>query len=104
MRQNLKITLLLILTSYHSFSQNALIIDNSTGKPINDVFVYHEDQNSIAYSDEKGIADLTNFPTGLVFFQHPSYVTQSVSYTGNELRVSLEEKIMSFNEVVLSAI
>ncbi|NQZ76712.1 MAG: TonB-dependent receptor [Ekhidna sp.] len=103
MRQNLKITLLLILTSYHSFSQNALIIDNSTGKPINDVFVYHEDQNSIAYSDEKGIADLTNFPTGLVFFQHPSYVTQSVSYTGNELRVSLEEKIMSFNEVVISA-
>lgn len=102
MRLNLKITFLLLL-SYASYSQNALVVDDATGKPIVDVFIYHENKEDVSYTDEKGIADITSFPKGLVFFQHPSYHQQSIAYLGNDLRVSLKEKIMSFNEVVISA-
>ncbi|WP_424961173.1 TonB-dependent receptor [Ekhidna sp.] len=102
MRLNLKITFLLIL-SYTSYSQNALVVDDATGKPIIDVFIYHENKEDVSYTDEKGIADISGFPKGLVFFQHPSFHPQSIAYLGNDLRVSLKEKIMSFNEVVISA-
>ena len=102
MRLNLKITFLLLL-SYSSYAQNALVVDDATGKPIIDVFIYHENKEDVSYTDEKGIADISSFPKGLVFFQHPSFHQQSIAYLGNDLRVSLKEKIMSFNEVVISA-
>ncbi|MEP0984170.1 TonB-dependent receptor [Ekhidna sp.] len=103
MRHNLKIALLLCFISFQSFSQNALIVDDATGKPIVDVFIYHENKENVAYSNEKGLANISDFPKGLVFFQHPSYHQQSIAYLGSDLRVSLKEKIMSFNEVVISA-
>lgn len=102
MRLNLTITFLLLL-SYSSYAQNALVVDDATGKPIIDVFIYHENKEDVSYTDEKGIADISSFPKGLVFFQHPSFHQQSIAYLGNDLRVSLKEKIMSFNEVVISA-
>lgn len=103
MRLNHKITFLLLLISVFSYSQNALIVDEATGKPVVDVFIYHENKEDVTYSNEKGIADISTFPKGLIFFQHPSYHQQSIAYLGNNLRVALREKIMSFNEVVISA-
>lgn len=103
MRLNLTITFLLLLASLTIYSQNALVVDNASGKPIVDVFIYHENKEDFSYTDEKGIADISSFPKGLVFFQHPSFHQQSIAYFGNDLRVSLKEKIMSFNEVVISA-
>lgn len=102
MRLNLKITFLLLIV-ITSQAQNVQVVDNTTGKPIVDVFIYHENQESISYTNEKGMADIASFPKGLLFFQHPSYHQQSIAYLGNELKVSLKEKIMSFNEVVISA-
>lgn len=103
MRLNHKITFLLLFTTTLSFSQNATIVDEATGKPVVDVFIYHEDKEDVSYTNEKGIADLSMFPKGLLFFQHPSYHQQSIAYLGNDLKVVLKEKIMSFNEVVISA-
>jgi hemoglobin/transferrin/lactoferrin receptor protein len=103
MRLNLTITFLLLLLSFSSFSQNALVVDDASGKPIVDVFIYHENKEDVSYTNEKGIADISTFPKGLVFFQHPSFHQQSIAFLGNDLRVSLKEKIMSFNEVVISA-
>ncbi len=103
MRLNHKITFLLLFIATFSFSQNATIVDEATGKPVVDVFIYHEDKEDIAYTNEKGVADLSVFPKGLLFFQHPSYHQQSIAYLGNDLKVVLKEKIMSFNEVVISA-
>lgn len=102
MRLNLTIILLLLIT-YTSYAQNALIVDDATGKPITDVFIYHENKEDVSYTNEKGIADISAFPKGLVFFQHPSFHPQSIAFLGNDLRVALKEKIMSFNEVVISA-
>lgn len=103
MRLKLKFSGLLLLTTLISFSQNALIVDDATGKPIADVFIYHENKNDVGYTNEKGLADISSFPKGLVFFQHPSYHQQSVAYLGNDLKIALKEKIMSFNEVIISA-
>ena len=103
MRLKLKITFLLSIITFISFSQNALIVDDATGKPVVDVFIYHENKDDVAYTNEKGLADISAFPKGLVFFQHPSFHMQSVAYLGNDLKLALKEKIMSFNEVVISA-
>ncbi|MEP1033247.1 TonB-dependent receptor [Ekhidna sp.] len=103
MRLNHKITFLLLFASTFSYSQNALIVDEATGKPVVDVFIYHENKEDVTYTNEKGIADISTFPKGLIFFQHPSFHQQSIAYLGNDLKVSLKEKIMSFNEVVISA-
>ena len=103
MRLKLKITILLSFITFFSFAQNALIVDDATGKPVVDVFIYHENKDDVTYTNEKGLADISSFPKGLVFFQHPSFHMQSIAYLGNDLKVALKEKIMSFNEVVISA-
>lgn len=103
MRLNHKITLLLLLASYIAVSQEVLILNEATDKPVVDVFIYHENKEDFAYTNEKGIADISSFPRGLIFFQHPSYYHQSVAYLGSNVNIRLKEKIMSFNEVVISA-
>ena len=103
MRLNHTITLLLLLTSYLAVSQEVLIINEATKKPVVDVFIYHENKEDFAYTNEKGIADISSFPKGLIFFQHPSYYQQSAAYLGSNIHMQLKEKIMSFNEVVISA-
>ncbi len=103
MRYNLKLLVLLLFISFRSLAQNALIVDDATGKPIADVFIYHENKENITYSSEKGLADISQFPSGLVFFQHPSYYQQSIAFLGSDLRVSMKEKIVTYNEVVISA-
>ncbi len=103
MRLNHKITLLLLLATTFSYSQKAHIVDEASGKSIVDVFVYHENKEDVAYSDEKGIADISAFPKGLIFFQHPSYHQQSIAFLGSDIDVIMREKIMSFNEVIISA-
>ncbi|GAB4242263.1 MAG: TonB-dependent receptor [Ekhidna sp.] len=86
-----------------AFSQTIKVVDATTGKPVSDVFIYHENKDDVSYTDEKGRTDLSDFPTGLLFLQHPSYHQQSVAYLGSDIFISLREKIMSFNEVVVSA-
>ena len=103
MRYNLKFVILLFFISFQSFSQNVLIVDDATGKPIADVFIYHENKKDVTYSSEKGLADISSFQSGLIFFQHPSYYQQSIAFLGSNLRISLKEKIMAYNEVVISA-
>ncbi|MEO9871265.1 TonB-dependent receptor [Ekhidna sp.] len=103
MQLKFQFSFLLLLTLSFSFAQNVLIVDDATDKPVTDVFIYHENKEDIAYTSEKGIADISSFPKGLIFFQHPSYYQQSVAYLGSDLKIALKEKIMSFNEVVISA-
>lgn len=103
MRLSLPLILLFSIISFSSFSQNIKIVDETTGKPISDVFIYHENKNDIAYSNEKGICEVSHFPAGLIFFQHPSYHLKSIAYLGNDMKVSLKEKIIQFSEVIVSA-
>ena len=102
MRLNLTITFLLIFVC-STFSQEARVINDASGQAIPDVFLYHENKENVAYTNEKGIADLSSFPSGLIFFQHPGFYQKSIAYLGSDLKISLQEKILSFNEVVISA-
>ncbi|MEM6830028.1 MAG: TonB-dependent receptor [Bacteroidota bacterium] len=67
------------------------------------MFIYHENKTNVTYSDEEGVADISKFPKGLIFVQHPAYYEKSVAYLGSELDLELKEKIVAFNEVVISA-
>ena len=101
----LKLTLILFYSFFFHplFSQTILVTDQSSGNPIPDVFIYHQDKDHLTYTDQKGMADLSGFPDGNLFFQHPSFYEKSINYQGKELRLSLKEKIVSYNEVVVSA-
>lgn len=94
---------LLIAFFFHSQAQSVHVVDNTGSRPVADAFIYHENKEDIAYTDENGDADIADFPTGLIFIQHPSFHRQSVAYFGSNIRIVLREKIMSFNEVVISA-
>ena len=84
-------------------SQTITVKDEATNKPISDIFVYHENKTSISYTGEDGIADISKFPKGLIFVQHPSYYEKSIAYVGSNIDLSLVEKIVTFNEVIISA-
>ena len=103
MRHIFKFVFLLLYSSFSAFSQHILILNDANSRPISDVFVYHENKEDVAYTDEKGLADISSFPKGIVFLQHPSYHQQSVVYAEGDLNVFLKEKIVTFNEVVISA-
>ncbi|MEP5610835.1 MAG: hypothetical protein ABJP45_01235, partial [Cyclobacteriaceae bacterium] len=75
---------ILIVTFFFSTKgQTISIKDEASNKPISDVFIYHENKSNLAYSDENGQADISKFPSGLLFVQHPSYYQKSLAYVGS---------------------
>lgn len=96
-------TLLITTFFFHAKGQTITFVDEATRKPISDVFVYHENKTDVAYSNERGTADISKFPKGLIFVQHHSYYEKSIAYLGSSISISLSEKIFRFNEVVISA-
>ena len=101
----LRATFLLLITTFcfHAKGQTISINDESTGSPIANVFIYHENKTDVTYSDEEGLANISTFPKGLLFVQHPSYYEKSITFVESELSILLSEKIITFNEVVVSA-
>ncbi len=101
----LRTTFYLLIITFFFFTkgQTISIKDESTNKPIADVFVYHENKTNVTYSDVTGSADLSTFPSGLIFIQHPSYYEKSIAFVGAGIEVSMTEKIVTFSEVVISA-
>lgn len=96
-------TLLIATFFFSAFGQKITIIDEATERPVADVFVYHENKTNVSYTDKNGNANISDFPSGLLFVQHPSYHLKSIAYFGRDLSVTLPEKIITFNEVVISA-
>ncbi|MEP1097583.1 MAG: TonB-dependent receptor [Cyclobacteriaceae bacterium] len=101
----LRTTFSILIATFFFFTkgQTISIKDETTNKPISDVFIYHENKSNLAYSDENGVADISEFPSGLIFLQHPSYYEKSLAYVGSKIQIALTEKIVSFSEVVISA-
>jgi len=84
-------------------AQQVLVKNALTGNPISDVFIYSKDKKHSAYSDQKGTSSLKTFPVGKIHLQHPSYQEGIVDFTGEDLIVELIEKIISYDEVTVSA-
>ncbi|MFY0601812.1 MAG: TonB-dependent receptor [Cyclobacteriaceae bacterium] len=101
--------LLLLLLFFFStaFSQNIVILNERTGKPIADVFIYAMDETSQTVSNSEGIASLQKFSRNdIILLTHPSFVTKSLAIKSidyNNSTVLLSEKIIQIEEVVVSA-
>ena len=101
----LKLTLIFFYSFFLKslFAQTIQVTDQLSGNPIPDVFIYHQNKDHISYTDQKGMADVTSFPEGTIFLQHHSYYEMIATYNGVSMELSLKEKIVSFNEVIVSA-
>jgi hemoglobin/transferrin/lactoferrin receptor protein len=105
-RQILYIFLLLIF-SLISQAQKIRVIDEKTGEGIGDVLIYNMDFNTGIPTDMDGSADASLFDRkDILFFRHPSYHHRTipvVELTSDVNIIVLQEKIISINEVIISA-
>jgi len=103
MRLKYPSTLFYSFASIYLNAQTILVTDKNSGHPVPNVFIYHANKEHISYTDQRGMADLSDFSNGEILLQHPSYHPESLLYIGDDLNISLKEKIISFNEVIVSA-
>jgi hemoglobin/transferrin/lactoferrin receptor protein len=95
-----------LLLSGVAHSQSIQLIEKNTETPISDVFVYHENQNATASSNDKGFIDLSDFPTtGQIIFQHPGFqqIILQVKEALSSKKIILKPKSFEFDEVIISA-
>lgn len=101
------VTLFLSISVSIAFAQTTKITNRSTGLPIADVFVFHENQNVSSISQENGEADLSEFPkSGHFIFQHPAFQVKQMTYerlSSSGFKVKLTERILEIDEVTVTA-
>lgn len=95
----------LVMTSvlFSIKSQQINVHNEATGHPVSDVFIYNEDNSDVAYTNLDGSASLAGFTAGIITLQHPSFHHHTIRYTGENLSVALKEKIIPYNDIVVSA-
>ena len=106
MRKYLIGAICLSVFSYFSFGQTIQLIDESN-QPIDGVFIYHELREFTAFTNDKGVADISLFPiSGYYFFQHVSFNDVAVSADSLKhlnFKLVLTGKTVWFNDVVVAA-
>ena len=99
--------LLCLNASTHAIGQTITVHDQNTLEPIEQVFIYSEDQSKSEQTDQNGQANLSQFSgQELIIFQHSSYNGLVLSYQelgGLEYKVGLTERIIKIDEIVISA-
>ncbi len=87
-----------------SMAQSVVIIDAENKEPIEEVYIYSSE--AVAFSNKKGLADLSEFKIGsVVNLQHSAYVDKTVVVSNRTLRdtVELQSIVFPIDEVVVSA-
>jgi hemoglobin/transferrin/lactoferrin receptor protein len=87
-------------------AQEVIVINGSTGTPVENVAIYNQDRTKSILTDEQGIANISEFNEhDTLYFQHTSFLSLSVTYDQavNEGRIRLERKIIIFPEFVITA-
>jgi len=100
------LSFLFFLNSFLIIAQKIQLINEEYGSPVSEVFVYNQDQNRIQISDRLGYIDIAEFQINdTLYFQHPSFKTASYPYLEltNKNVIELKERIIRFDEVVISA-
>jgi len=100
------INLILILFLSHTIiAQSIKVIDNKTGIPIPDVFIYSTQASAL--TDLKGEADISDMNGARVItFQHPSYTSRVLAFDeikSANFRIVLTENVFPLGEVIISA-
>lgn len=92
--------------SHNTTAQRVRIVNKEYQLPIEDVFVYNHSMTANAISNAQGEIDLSDFvPDDTLIFQHPGFETVKLLFQEAIKRRSiiLTEKIITFDEVVVSA-
>lgn len=88
-------------------AQEIQVLNETTGEPIEDVAIFSIDQKNYTNTNENGIFELSLFPSfTTIVFQHPSFYSMSISKKDilkNGDKISLTERIIKIDEVVISA-
>jgi len=96
---------LLIGFSFIAQSQNIKIINASTKKAIENVYLYNDKTSTT--SSTSGEADLSQFSKdAIIFFQHPSFQNLHLTYkkiVENKFLVELHPQLFKINEVTVAA-
>jgi hemoglobin/transferrin/lactoferrin receptor protein len=103
--QKIILIFFLLIYSLVSQSQNIRIIDTSTKKSIEDVYLYTKKTSTT--STNKGEADLSSFSKdAIIVFQHPSFQNLHLTYkkiAENNFIVELFPQLFKINEVTIAA-
>ncbi len=97
----------LLLLPLGILSQNIIVYDRQTREPVSNVLIYNQSKTVSTVTDKSGAATLDGFKKVSAFlFQHPSY--HILKLTAGDLkklnfRVSLNEKLVDLEEIVVSA-
>ena len=106
MRKYLLGVVCLNVFSYLSFGQTVELLDENK-QPIDGVFIYHEQHEFTAFTNDEGKADIGKFPTsGYYFFQHISFNDTGVSADSLKslnFKLVLTGKTVWFNDIVVAA-
>lgn len=88
-------------------AQTVQIVEEETGEPIENVYVYNDEKNITRTSDRQGEIDFNSFKEGqFITFQHPSYVRRTFSYTQiaeMDFIIRLTKQPVNMEEVFVSA-
>lgn len=99
--------LLVVATAYQATSQEIIVLDKATSKPIADVVIYSVDNNISVQTNQLGKTTINQFSKdALLIFQHASYQDFNISaqyLTELNHTVLLDEKVIKYGEVVISA-
>ena len=102
------ITVLIYLGSVSTaLSQTLKVIDETTLQPVENVYIFNEEQNKTAVTDNRGEADISKFDASdYLIFQHPSFKRRALSYTEiqeDDFLVKLTERSVIMDELYVSA-
>ncbi|PID89629.1 MAG: TonB-dependent receptor [Bacteroidia bacterium] len=96
----------LLFSNDFLFAQKIRVIDKSSMRAIENVFVINKSNTNTTLSDKKGIVDLSIFkPEDVLIFQHPGYIRASfrLDELSQKKVVKLTESVLNINEVLVSA-
>ncbi|MBR9999919.1 MAG: TonB-dependent receptor [Cyclobacteriaceae bacterium] len=107
MGRGILFTFILLILHFVSQAQKIRVIDEKSGEGIEDVMIYDMNFNHGLPTDAKGVADISVFnKEDILHFQHPAYHDKILPLQdiGDEDNIIvLQEKIISINEVIISA-
>lgn len=82
------------------------VFNATTKLPITDVYIVNAERTIAAFSKKNGTIDLSEFPAASqLVVQHPNYEKVQISLEDliNTTSISLQEKVLEFDEMVVSA-
>lgn len=107
MSKTFTLFIFLFTLAYQVAAQNIQVLDKATSKPIPHVVIYTADNKKSAQTDANGETSIAQFSKdALLIFQHPSFQDFNILLANLEAidyTVLLDEKVIEYNEVVISA-